>query len=112
MWATTRPGEYAKTPIRASATAVLSLATAFPEPSPPRSGLVQFMARLLYGCGLRLLECCQLRVKDVHLARGQIVVRAGKGNKDRVVMLPRSERTNLERQLDWRAKLHERDLSR
>jgi integrase len=59
-------------------------------------GVFQLMARLLYGCGLRLLECCQLRVKDVNLARGQIVVRGGKGNKDRVVMLPRTVRTRLE----------------
>ena len=70
------------------------------------------MARLLYGCGLRLLECCRLRVKDVQLLRGQIVVRGGKGNKDRVVMLPRSVRADLERQLDWRRRLHERDLTR
>jgi integron integrase len=75
-------------------------------------GVFQLMARLLYGCGLRLLECCQLRVKDVHLARGQIVVRAGKGNKDRVVMLPRLVRPDLERQLQWRRRLHERDLER
>lgn len=54
------------------------------------NGLFRLMAQLLYGCGLRLHECCQLRVKDVDLARGQIIVRAGKGNKDRVVMLPRS----------------------
>jgi integron integrase len=75
-------------------------------------GVFQLMARLLYGCGLRLLECCQLRVKDVCLARGQIVVRAGKGNKDRVVMLPRSVRGDMERQQQWRRKLHERDLAR
>jgi integron integrase len=75
-------------------------------------GVFQIMARLLYGCGLRLLECCQLRVQDMHRARGQIVVRAGKGNKDRVVMLPRSVRADLERQLERRRQLHERDLAR
>jgi integron integrase len=75
-------------------------------------GIFRLMARLLYGCGLRLLECCQLRVKDVNLARGQIVVRGGKGNKDRVVMLPRSLRANLEQQLEWRRRLHQRDLER
>jgi integron integrase len=75
-------------------------------------GVFRLIARLLYGCGLRLLECCRLRVKDVHLARGQIVVRAGKGNKDRVAMLPRSVRADLERQLEWRRRLHERDLAR
>ncbi len=75
-------------------------------------GAFRLMARLLYGCGLRLLECCQLRVKDLVLARGQIVVRGGKGNKDRVVMLPRSVRADLERQLEWRRRLHDRDLAR
>jgi integron integrase len=73
-------------------------------------GLFRLMARLLYGCGLRLMECCQLRVKDVKLATGQIIVRAGKGNKDRVVMLPRSVRADLERQLQERRRRHERDL--
>lgn len=75
-------------------------------------GTFRLMARLLYGCGLRLMECCALRVKDIELARGQIVVRGGKGNKDRVVMLPRSVREDLERQLAWRRWLHERDLAR
>jgi integron integrase len=70
------------------------------------------MARLLYGCGLRLIECCRLRVKDVHFERQQIIVRCGKGDKDRVVMLPRSVRADLERQLEWRRKLHEHDLFR
>jgi integron integrase len=73
--------------------------------------LFRLMARLLYGSGLRLMECCQVRVKDIQLARGQIVVR-GKGNKDRVVMLPRSLRDDLARQLAIRQKLHERDLVR
>jgi integron integrase len=75
-------------------------------------GVFRLMARLLYGCGLRLQECCRLRVKDVQLPRGQIVIRGGKGNKDRVVMLPRSVRPDLERQLEWRRQLHERDLAR
>src|SRR5438105_830654 len=46
------------------------------------------MAYLLYGAGLRLLECCQLRIQDVDFAANQIVVRSGKGDKDRVTMLP------------------------
>jgi integron integrase len=75
-------------------------------------GLFRLMARLLYGCGLRLMECCQLRVKDVQLPRWQIIVRSGKGNKDRVVMLPESARGELERQLRARQILHERDLAR
>ncbi len=47
------------------------------------------MASLLYGSGLRLLECCRLRVKDLDFARTEILVRDGKGRKDRVTMLPR-----------------------
>ncbi len=74
-------------------------------------GLFRTMAGLLYGAGLRREECCRLRVQDVDLARQQIVVRHGKGGKDRVVMLPRSLRPELERQLTWRRQLHERDLA-
>jgi integrase len=70
------------------------------------------MARLLYGSGLRLSECCRLRVRDVQLPRLQIVVRGGKGAKDRVVMLPRSASDDLEKQMEWRKKLHERDVAR
>ena len=51
-------------------------------------GTVHLMASLLYGAGLRLLECCRLRVKDVDLERGEIVVRDGKSARDRVTMLP------------------------
>ncbi len=75
-------------------------------------GVFQLMARLLYGSGLRLLECCRLRVQEIQLDRGQILVRAGKGNKDRVVMLPRAVRADVERQLAARRVLHERDLER
>jgi integron integrase len=75
-------------------------------------GLFGLMARLLYGCGLRVSECCQLRVHDIDLARGQILVRAGKGDKDRVVMLPRSVRPELEQQLAVRRSVHQRDLAR
>src|SRR5262249_8510183 len=75
-------------------------------------GAFRLMARLLDGCGLRLMECCRLRAKDVGLARGQIIVRGGKGDKARVVMLPRSVRADLERQLADRRRRHERDLAR
>ncbi len=70
------------------------------------------MARLLYGSGLRLMECCRLRVKDVDLERGQLMVRGGKGDKDRFVMLPSSLREELTKQLEWRRPLHEQDLAR
>src|SRR5512143_1885989 len=48
----------------------------------------RLMAQLMYGAGLRLLECCRLRVKDVDLARREITVRDGKGRKDRRTVLP------------------------
>lgn len=75
-------------------------------------GLYPLVARLLYGSGLRLFEACGIRVKDLDLARGQLMVREGKGNKDRVVMVPRALRDDLERQLATRRILHEQDLAR
>ncbi len=55
------------------------------------TGVHWLMARLLYGAGLRLMECLRLRVKDVDFAYTQITVRDGKGAQDRVTMLPRFE---------------------
>jgi site-specific recombinase XerD len=46
------------------------------------------MASLMYGAGLRLLECVELRVKDLNFDRGELTIRDGKGGKDRVTMLP------------------------
>lgn len=69
------------------------------------------MARLLYGCGLRLIECCRVRVKDVDLERGQLMVREGKGGKDRALPLPLAVREPLAAQLAWRKELHDRDLA-
>jgi integron integrase len=57
------------------------------------------VARVLYGCGLRLNEALKLRVKDVDFERHVLIVRSGKGGKDRVVMLPRSLVTDLHAQL-------------
>ena len=51
-------------------------------------GPTRLMGDLLYGAGLRLLECCRLRAQDIDVASSQIIVRAGKGNKDRLTMLP------------------------
>jgi integrase len=48
------------------------------------------MAELVYGCGLRTGECVTLRVKDIDFERETIIVRAGKGNKDRMTLLPKS----------------------
>ena len=68
------------------------------------------MASLLYGSGLRLMECVRLRVKDVDFAQLQIVVREGKGDKDRVTMLPPSLAEPLRRQLERARALHEADV--
>lgn len=54
------------------------------------SGTQQLMAKLLYGSGLRLSECVQLRVKDLDFAQRQVIVHDGKGMQDRVTMLPES----------------------
>lgn len=54
------------------------------------SSVYGLLARLLYGAGMRLMEVIRLRVKDVDFARGEIVVRDGKGAKDRITMLPQS----------------------
>jgi integron integrase len=64
------------------------------------TGVPRLMAQLLYGSGLRLGECCQLRLKDVDLARGELVVRRGKGGKDRVTMVPTSLRDALGAQIE------------
>ncbi len=70
------------------------------------------LARLMYGAGLRLMEACRLRVKDIDLTRHQITVRQGKGDKDRVVMLPAATREAIAERLHGRSALHERDLTR
>jgi integron integrase len=70
------------------------------------------MASLLYGSGLRLLECCTLRVKDLDFAYQQITVRDGKGGKDRVTVLPSSLAGPLADHLMRVRALHERDLAR
>jgi integron integrase len=51
-------------------------------------GVHALMARLIYGTGMRLMECLRLRVKDVELVRREVIVRQGKGAKDRITMLP------------------------
>lgn len=74
-------------------------------------GTKRLMAGLLYGAGLRLTECLKLRVKDVDFEYRQIVVRDGKGAKDRVTMLPQSTMEPLKRQLAVARALHEADVS-
>ncbi len=68
------------------------------------------MASLLYGSGLRLMECVRLRVKDVDFSRLQLTVREGKGNKDRVTVLPPSLCEPLRRQLERAKVMHETDV--
>jgi integron integrase len=74
-------------------------------------GVPWLMASLMYGSGLRLLECCRLRVKDIDFGRGEITVRDGKGAKDRVTMLPASLGDPLRRHLARVRRLHDRDLA-
>ena len=73
-------------------------------------GPMHLIALLLYGAGLRLMECVTLRIKDLDLARGEIRVRRGKGGKDRVTMLPGVARAALEQQLERVRAQHARDL--
>ncbi len=74
-------------------------------------GTPHLMATLLSGSGLRLLECCRLRVKDVDFAANQIIVREGKGDKDRVTLLPHSAKVDLARHLDVVRSQHQRGLA-
>ncbi len=73
-------------------------------------GAPWLMASLLYGAGLRLMECLRLRVKDVDFAYRRILVRDGKGGKDRVTMLPEAAVQPLQAQLGAARRLHEVDL--
>lgn len=75
-------------------------------------GSVGLIAGLLYGGGLRLMECLRLRVKDVDFARKEIVVREGKGFKDRVTMLPDVLVAPLKQHLERVRALHREDLSK
>ncbi|MBZ5553161.1 MAG: integron integrase [Acidobacteriia bacterium] len=74
-------------------------------------GTPKLIAMLLYGSGLRLTECLELRVKDLDLERNEILVRDGKGQKDRHTMLPESLKGLLGVHLQRVKELHERDLA-
>src|SRR5262245_5947987 len=76
----------------------------------PLTGVPRLMAYLLYGAGLRLLECCRLRVQDMDFSANQIVVRSGKGDKDRVTILPAAVKSALARHLERVRAQHQRDL--
>jgi len=75
------------------------------------SGTEWLMASLMYGAGLRLLECAELRVKDVELAKRELRVRDGKGRKDRVTVVPARLVEPLTAQITRARRLHEADLA-
>lgn len=71
---------------------------------------IGLIIRLLYGTGMRLMEAVRLRVKDVELTRQEVIVRDGKGGKDRVTMLPQSLLEAMRAQLEVRREWHEQDI--
>jgi integron integrase len=73
------------------------------------AGTTRLMASLLYGSGLRLVECLELRVKDLEFSRDIIIVRGGKGDKDRATLLPERLKDPLQRHLLRLKSLYERD---
>jgi integron integrase len=75
------------------------------------NGVHKLMAQLLYGSGLRLMECVRLRIKDIDFEYKTITVRDGKGEKDRVTPLPETVAADLQRQIERARLLHEQDLS-
>jgi integron integrase len=74
-------------------------------------GRTWLLASLLYGTGMRLMECLRLRIKDVDFARMEITVRDGKGSKDRHTMLPRSLLEPMHREVERAQVLHESDVA-
>jgi integron integrase len=75
------------------------------------SGVPRLMALLMYGAGLRVLECARLRAKDLDFSTNQLVVRSGKGDKDRVTMLPATVKADLARHLASVRVQHQRDVA-
>jgi integron integrase len=75
------------------------------------SGVHKLMAMMLYGCGLRTMECIRLRVKDINFEMNEILVRDGKGMKDRVTVLPDTVQLLLKEHLKRVKMLHEADLA-
>ena len=73
------------------------------------SGTKRLMAMLIYGCGLRLFECLRLRIKDVDLERDTLIVRSGKGGKDRQTVLPESLKDDLIRHMDSIRSIYDQD---
>ena len=74
-------------------------------------GIHLLMAKMLYGAGLRLMECIRLRVQDLDFERSLIYVRSAKGNKDRTTLFPKSIQPEMRRQLEKAKHLHDEDLA-
>ena len=74
-------------------------------------GTHQLMARLMYGGGLRLMECIRLRIKDIDFSRGKLYIHMAKGGKDRVTLLPLSVRDELNHQVKRVIQRHKEDLA-
>ena len=74
------------------------------------NGAPHLMGLLLYGAGLRLMECCRLRIKDIDFSRNEVVVRSGKGNKDRYTLLPSAVHDSLMQHLRGVKAQHDEDL--
>lgn len=75
-------------------------------------GIHLLMARLLYGSGLRLMECIRLRIQDLDFEGGKVYVRAGKGAKDRITVFPKTIQEDLQIHLARVKRLHDEDLSK
>ncbi len=75
------------------------------------SGTHLLMAKLIYGSGMRLMECIRLRIQDVDFGQENIYIRSGKGGKDRTSFLPRYIRDELEKHIERVKTLHQRDLT-
>jgi len=76
------------------------------------NGTTQLMAKLLYGSGIRLMECMRLRVKDIDFEINEIRVHSGKGDRDRLVPLPESVKPALETHLERVKLIHENDIAK
>lgn len=68
------------------------------------------MARVLYGCGLRLMECIRLRAQDLDFEKNLVYVRDGKGGKDRITLFPKSVQEDMQIQLESTKNTHDEDL--
>jgi integron integrase len=102
--------ERSKRPVRVPTVLSVDEVRSIVEALSPRS-MHRLMIELLYGTGMRVSECCMLRRRDLGFDRSQIIVRGGKGDKDRIVMLPRALRGRLAEQCRRVRAQHDHDLA-